>query len=251
MRLVLEVGPQQVLELRLVEHVRPRVPVPSFVSGAVEHGEDSVVPVDQLQAAGGTRDGGELLGDAHSGDDAVDLVVEVHGPRLGVDTLPAVQDEAVDAVLPEQGGGGEPDRAGADDDHRDGIGAGALGTAHRRPPNTRMRKARVVRPRTTAGSQLARAVAAAEVGDHCSAEQQQQSRRGQCTDHRHQRPDQQAEDTEDLEDSDPPVRRDTEADVCGPGAHGGHGSEFRGAGRREGDDEDAGEDGGCVHDSSL
>ena len=98
--------------------------------------------------------------------------------------------------------------------------------------------------------QFARAVAAAEVDDHCSAEQQQQPHRGQCADHRHERPDQQAEDTEDLEDSDPPVRRDAHADVGGSGAHGGHGSEFRGAGRREGDDEDAGEDGGCGHDSS-
>ena len=186
--LVLEVGPQQVFEFGLVEHVRPRVPVPSVVAGAVEHGEDSVVPVDQLQAAGGTGEGGELFGDAESGEDAVDLVVEVHGPRLRVDVLPAVQDQAVDAVLAEQGGGGEPDRAGPDDDHRNGIGAGALGAAHRRPPSTRMRKARVARPRRIAGSQLARAVAAAEVGDHCSAEQQQQSRRGQRADHRQRAP---------------------------------------------------------------
>jgi len=99
--------------------------------------------------------------------------------------------------------------------------------------------------------QLARAVAAAEVDEDCSAEQQQQSGRGQGTDHRHERPGQQAEDTEDLQESDPPVGRDAEAGVCGPGAHGRHGSEFRGAERREGDDEDAGEDSGCVHDNSL
>ncbi len=227
-----------------------RVPVPSFVAGAVEHGEDPVVPVDQLQAAGGTRDGGELLGDAQSREDAVDLVVQVHGPRLGVDTLPAVQDQAVDAVLAEQGGGGEPDRAGADDDHRDRIGAGALGAAHRRPAEREDEEGEGGQAEDDCRHQFARAVAAAEVHDHCSAEQQQQPRRGQCADHRHQRPDQQAEDTEDLQDSDPPVRRDAHADVGGPGAHGGHGSEFRGAGRREGDDEDAGEDGGCVHDSS-
>jgi hypothetical protein len=32
-----------------------------------------------------------------------DLVVQLDGPRLGVDVVPAVQDEAVDAVLAEGG----------------------------------------------------------------------------------------------------------------------------------------------------
>ena len=105
--LVLEVGAQQVLELGLVEHVGPRVPVPAVVAGPVEHREHPVVAVDQLQPAGGPGDGGELLGDAEPHQDPVDLVVEVHRPRLGVDAVPAVQDEALDAVLAEQGGGGD------------------------------------------------------------------------------------------------------------------------------------------------
>ena len=89
-----------------------RVPVPAVVAGPVEHREHPVVPVDQLQPAGGPGHGGELLGDAEPHQDPVDLVVEVHGPRLGVDAVPAVQDEAVDAVLPEKGGGGDADGSG-------------------------------------------------------------------------------------------------------------------------------------------
>jgi hypothetical protein len=99
-----------VLELGLVEHVGLRVPVPAVVAGPVEDREHPVVPVDQLQPAGGPGHGGELLGDAEPRQDPVDLVVEVHRPRLGVHAVPAVQDETLHAVLPEQGGGGDAHR---------------------------------------------------------------------------------------------------------------------------------------------
>ena len=134
--LVLEVGAQQVLELGLVEHVGLRVPVPAVVAGAVEDGEDPVVAVDQLQAAGGPGHRGELLGDAEPGQDPVDLVVEVHGARLGRNAIPAVEDEAFDAVLPEKGGGGDPNGAGANDDDGDRIGAAARRGVHSMLPIT-------------------------------------------------------------------------------------------------------------------
>ena len=137
--LVLEVGPQQVLELGLVEHVGLRVPVPAVVGGPVQDREHPVVPVDQLQATGGPGHGGERLGDAESHQDPVDLVVEVDGPRLGVDAVPAVQDEAVDPVLPEKGGGGDADGTGPHDDDGDRVGLRVLRPVHRRSPSTRRR----------------------------------------------------------------------------------------------------------------
>ena len=48
-------------------------------------------------------------------------VVEVDRPRLRVDPLPSVQHQALDAVLPQQRGRGEPGRTGPDDDHRNGA----------------------------------------------------------------------------------------------------------------------------------
>ena len=47
------------------------------------------------------------------------------------------------------------------------------------------------------------------------------------------------EDGEDLEEADPPVGRDAEADVFGPGAHGGYGGQLGRAEGREGDDQEA------------
>jgi hypothetical protein len=98
--LVLEVGAQQLLEVGLVEHVGSGVAVATVVTVTVEHREHPVVAVDELQAPGGPRDGRELLGDPETRQDPVDLVVEEHRPRLWVDAVPAVQDEALDAVLP-------------------------------------------------------------------------------------------------------------------------------------------------------
>src|SRR6266508_2593923 len=99
----------------------------------------------------------------------------------------------------------------------------------------RTTKARATSPRT----QLTYAVAVAEVDDHCSAQQQEQADGGQRTDHRDGSPDQDAEDCEDLQPSDSPVGLDAEADVVGPGAHGGHGGELGCAEHAEGDDEDS------------
>ena len=122
-----------------------------------------------------------------------------------------------------------------------GIGSALVrcGAVHRRSPTTRRRKARVTSTQDDGRGDLAHAVAVAEVGDDCPAEEQQQSRGGQGTDHRDERADEQPEDGEDLEQADPPVRRDAEADVFGLGAHGGYGGELGRAEGREGDDQEA------------
>ena len=137
--LVLEVGAHQLLELGLVEHVGLGVAVPPVVAVPVEHREHPVVAVDQLQPAGGPRHCRELLGDAESSQDPVDLVVEVDGPGLGVDPVPAVQDQALHAVLPEQGCGGDADGAGSDDDDGNRVGTVRRGRTHRRSPTTSSR----------------------------------------------------------------------------------------------------------------
>ena len=166
-----------------------------------------MVPVDQLQPAGGPGHGGELLGDAEPGQDPVDLVVEVHRPRLGVDPVPAVQDEALDAVLAEQGGGGDAHRAGSHDDDGDRIGAACAGTCSSEVAQHEDDEGRRHRAEDEGRGDLTHAVAVAEVRDHGPAEQQQQSRGGQGADQRDGRADEQPEDGEDLEQADPPVGR--------------------------------------------
>ena len=236
--LVLEVGPHHVLEPGLVEHVGPRVSVYA-VAGPVEHGEHAVVPVDQLQPPGGPGHSGELLGDAESRQNAVDLVIEVHRPGPEASAVPAVQHQAVDAVLPQEGGGGEPDGAGAHDDDRCRIAARSpenvlIGDL----PPTRMRKIRRQHSQHDGRGHLAHAVTIPEMDDDCAAEEDQQSAGCQSTDQRHERPREQPEDRQDLQEADASVGRDTEAHVLCPGAHGRHCGELGRASGREGHDQD-------------
>ena len=126
--------------------------VAAALGRSVEGREDPVVPVDQLQAQGRSRHGGELLSDPDPGQDAVDLVVQVDRPGLRVDAVPAVQDQALHAVLAEQGGGGDADRTRSHDDDRNRIGAGAPRRAHRTLISTTTTKATATAPRTRAGA---------------------------------------------------------------------------------------------------
>ena len=77
---------------------------------------------EQLQTLRGPGDRRELVGDAQSGEDPVDFVVQMNGARLRVDVRPAVEDQAVDAVLRKQCRRGDAGRPGADDHHRDEAG---------------------------------------------------------------------------------------------------------------------------------
>ncbi len=63
--------------------------------------------IQESQASGGPGYRGELVGDAQPRDDAVDLVVQMDRARLRIDARPTVEDQAVDAVLRQQGCGGD------------------------------------------------------------------------------------------------------------------------------------------------
>ena len=66
-RVLLQVRPQQRLELRLVEHVGLREAVSAFGAFPVKLREHPHVPVPQLQAARRPGDRRELVGNAQSG----------------------------------------------------------------------------------------------------------------------------------------------------------------------------------------
>ncbi len=72
--------------------------------------------VEQSQSECGPGDCREFLGDTETREDTEDLVVEMHRTRLRIHRRPAIEHETVDAVLREQGGGGDAGRACADDD---------------------------------------------------------------------------------------------------------------------------------------
>ena len=93
-----EVGAQERLELRLVEHGGLGKAVPAPVGAPRELGQHRHVGPDEPQTVAGPRHRGELVAHAQSGQDAVDLVVEVHGPGLRVDRLPPVEHQALDPV---------------------------------------------------------------------------------------------------------------------------------------------------------
>ena len=131
-----EVGAQERLELRLVEHGGLGKAVPAPVGASRELGQHRHVGPDEPQTVAGPRHRGELVAHAQSGQDAVDLVVEVHGPGLRVDRLPPVEDQALDPVTGEQCRGRQPGRAGADD--HDG-GAGDVPGVHGLTPSRTMR----------------------------------------------------------------------------------------------------------------
>ena len=118
LRMALEVGAQQRLELGLVEHVGLGVAVPGAGRVALELRQDRHSRVQQSQSERRPGDLRELVGDAQSIEDAVHLVVEVNRTGLGVHVGPAVEDEAFDAVLGEQGGSGDARRPGTDDHDR-------------------------------------------------------------------------------------------------------------------------------------
>ena len=105
-------------------------------------------------------------------------------------------------------------------------------------------------PRTTAGAISRSPVSVAEVGDEGPTEEHQQPHGGQGTDQWDERADEQAEDGKDLEEPDPSVGGDAEADVFGAGPHGGDCGELGRAGCGESDDEQGGENRGGGHDSS-
>jgi hypothetical protein len=112
-----EVVAQQLFQVGLVEHVGLGVAVPALVGVAVELGQHPHVPVHQAEPEAGTGDGGDRVAEAQSSKGAVDLVVEVDGARLWIDRLPALQHEALDAVLGEECRGGQSRRPRADDDY--------------------------------------------------------------------------------------------------------------------------------------
>src|SRR6185437_7593144 len=114
-RVPLEVRPQQRFQFRLVEHVGLWIPVDAAGGVAVELGECLESVVDQSQTERGSRNRGELVGDAEARDDAVDLVVQVHRPRLRVNTGPAIEDQAFDTVLRQERGGRDAGGSGPDD----------------------------------------------------------------------------------------------------------------------------------------
>ena len=167
----------------------------------------------------GRRDGGERVAEAQPGQGAVDLVVEVDGARLRIDRLPALQHEALDAVLGEQCRGGQP-----------------VGPAPTMITGTFMASLRTGREvggdqesGHHGGSQVAWGVPVAEVGDEGTDEQEQQPGAGDTADHGSRDADQDPGCPGDLEGSDRPVGRDGEPEVGGPDPHRGQGEDLRGA----------------------
>ena len=82
-----------------------------------------------------------------------------------------------------------------------GIGSALVRweTVHRRSADHEEEEGQGHQTQDDGRGDLAHAVAVAEVGDDCPTEEHQQSRGGQGTDHRDERPDEQPEDGEDLE----------------------------------------------------
>ncbi|SKK59928.1 Uncharacterised protein [Mycobacteroides abscessus subsp. abscessus] len=117
LRIVGEVGAQQLLEFGLVEHVGLRVSMRADW-GACDLAQDLPPVIEQPHAGAGPGDGGELLGDAQLGQNAVDLVVQMHCPRLGVHRGPPLKEQALHAVLSQQRRGGDAGWSRADDDNR-------------------------------------------------------------------------------------------------------------------------------------
>ena len=134
-RVALEVCAQQRFEVRLVEHVRLREAMHAACRVAVKLGQDPRGVVEQSQPERGPGDGRELLGDAETRDDTVDLVVEMHGPGLRIHGGPPIEHEAVDAVLRQQRRRSDASRTGADDDDG-GVGRHAYFTAVRWVPRS-------------------------------------------------------------------------------------------------------------------
>ncbi len=92
-------------------------PFASRVGSRLNCGEDTEIRAEQPQTQRGPGDRRELIGDAEAGDDAVDLVVEVHGAGLRVHGGPTVEHQAIHVVLRQQGGGGDAGRSAADYDN--------------------------------------------------------------------------------------------------------------------------------------
>ena len=111
---------QQIVEVGLVEQVGCGMPVDTGARVAVERGEGPQPRVEQPQPGGGPADPGEAVGDPGELQHPHALVVEVHragerpGPRV------AFEHHRGDTVAGQQQRGGEPDRAGTDDDDRRG-----------------------------------------------------------------------------------------------------------------------------------
>ena len=122
MWILLQVLPQQGLEFGLVEHVRLREPVDALSGIALKLGQQAQIVVDQPQPHGRSGDRAEFRADSQARNDAVDLVVQVHGPRLRIGTHIPVQHEAPNPVLSQQGRHRDPCRTGTDDDYRDDSG---------------------------------------------------------------------------------------------------------------------------------
>ena len=93
-----------------------------------------------------------------------------------------------------------PDRAGADDDDGDRVGARALENGSSEVSDHEEEEGQGHQAQDDGRRDLAQAVAVAEVDDDCPTEQQQQSRGGQGADHGDERADEQAEDGEDLQE---------------------------------------------------
>jgi hypothetical protein len=114
------------LERRLVEHVRLGQSRRGG-RGPLELRQQGVVLVEEPHAEAGLGDGREALADAEAVEDAVDLVVEVDGPRQRVDAVVPLENGDAEAALPEEDGEGEAGRAGAHDHD-------VVGVVHARPP---------------------------------------------------------------------------------------------------------------------
>jgi hypothetical protein len=96
-------------------------------SVAAEFGQHAEVPIDQPESGTGSGDAGERLAQPETGEDAHTLVVEVHRPRLRGGGCSPVDDQAVDAGLPEQCGAGQAGGSGSDDDDRPHATPSAIG----------------------------------------------------------------------------------------------------------------------------
>ena len=109
---------QQIVEVGLVEQVGCGMPVDTGARVAVERGEGPQPRVEQPQPGGGPADPGEAVGDSGELQHPHALVVEVHRAGEGPGPRVAFEHHRGDAVAGQQQRGGEPDRAGTDDDDR-------------------------------------------------------------------------------------------------------------------------------------
>ena len=83
-RVAREIGTQQRFQLWLIKHVGLREAVVAVGGVAGEFRKYPQPLIQQPQTQRGPRNRGELVGNAETGDDAVDFVVQVHGAWLGV-----------------------------------------------------------------------------------------------------------------------------------------------------------------------